>query len=384
MSQVAMRTVVIVGADRDFAAKLQPLLPNEEYDVQMVDGVGDVPAFAADKSISVVVLGPSVDETQMLAAADDLLALCPEPSLVAVAPAVDTDLLRKAMRAGLHDMLSAAEQTWSEVVAAVVDAASDAAERWEEGAAAPTEPTSRGTVVAVMGTKGGVGKSVIATNLAASMAEQGSDVVLVDLDLHSGDTGIMMSLEPVHTIRDAAAASERLDSSMLAGYLTQHRSGARVLLAPIRPEDSDIVTAARVARVLSLMTDIADVVVVDTPSVWDETTLAAVDASSRILAVTGMDVPSIKNTAVMLGRLEQLGRLNGQVHVVLNRADSKVLVEEKDVEKALGRGVSTRIPSDRAVPRSVNMGVPIVIEAPRSAVAKALVGLSRTLSANEV
>jgi len=109
-----------------------------------------------------------------------------------------------------------------------------------------------------------------------------------------------------------------------------------------------------------------------------------VDASSSILAITGMDVPSIKNTAVMLGRLKQLGRLNGQVQVVLNRADSKVLVDEKDVEKALGRGVTTRVPSDRAVPRSVNMGVPIVIEAPRSAVAKALVGLSRSLSANGV
>jgi pilus assembly protein CpaE len=126
----------------------------------------------------------------------------------------------------------------------------------------------------------------------------------------------------------------------------------------------------------------ADVVVVDTPSAWDETTLAAVDASDSILAITGMDVPSVKNTAVMLSRLKQLGRLNGAVQVVLNRADSKVLIDEKEVEKALGHGVSVRVPSDRAVPRSVNKGVPIVIEAPRSAVAKALIGLSVGLSKN--
>ncbi len=378
MSEAPTRTVIVVSTDRDFSVKLQSLLPAEEYEAIAVDGISDVAAAAAGKRVSAIVLGPSCDEAEVLEAAPNLLTLSPEPSLVAVASVVDTDLLRKAMRAGLHDMLSAREQTWSEVVDAVIDAASDAQAHWQEVEGGSTgDVAPRGTVISVMGTKGGVGKSVIATNIAASMAEQGKNVVLVDLDLQSGDTGIMLSLEPMHTIRDAAAASERLDSSMLSGFLAQHRSGARVLLAPVRPEDSDIVTAVRVARVLELATDIADVVVVDTPSVWDETTLAAVDASSRILAVTGMDVPSIKNTSVMLGRLQQLGRLNGQVHVVLNRADSKVLVDEKDVEKALGRGVSTRVPSDRAVPRSVNMGVPIVIEAPRSAVAKALAGLSQ-------
>jgi len=283
----------------------------------------------------------------------------------------------------VHDMLCAGDQTWAEVVQAIADAAHDAASRILE-AAEVAAPESRGRVVSVMGTKGGVGKSVVATNVAAGLSEQGVKVVLVDLDLHSGDTGIMLALEPVHTIRDAAIASDRLDAPMLSALLTDHKSGARVLLAPARPEDSDVVTAARVAKVLEILRDMADIVVIDTPSAWDETTLAAVDASDRILAITGMDVPSIKNTAVMLSRLKQLGRLNGTVSVVLNRADSKVLIDEKDVEKALGYKVSNRVPSDRAVPRSVNMGTPIVMEAPRSAVAKALVGLTRTISANGV
>jgi len=384
MSETAHRVVIIVGTERDFSLKLQSLLPVDECETVAVDNVAEALAGATGKSVSAVVLGPSLSDAEMFDAATLILGLDPEPSLVAVALTVDTERLRKAMRAGFHDMLCAQEQTWAEVAGAVMEAAADAETRWRGEAEAERESQPRGKVVAVLGTKGGVGKSVVATNLAASMAEQGKDVVLVDLDLQSGDTGIMLSLEPIHTIRDAAAASDRLDSSMLAGFLSPHKSGARVLLAPARPEDSDIVTASRVARVLSLLTDMADVVVIDTPSAWDETTLAAVDASSSILAITGMDVPSIKNTAVMLGRLKQLGRLNGQVQVVLNRADSKVLVDEKDVEKALGRGVTTRVPSDRAVPRSVNMGVPIVIEAPRSAVAKALVGLSRSLSANGV
>lgn len=380
MGEVAA-AVIIVGSDPEFGAKLAPLLTERGYEVVCADPTCDPTELAVQRQAVVVVLGPSVPVETMLATAQRFSDMESRPEVVAVGAAVDTELMRRAMRAGVHDMLCVGEQTWADITAAVDDAAKEVLGRRVE-AAEPAE--AGGRIIAVMGTKGGVGKSVVATNLAACMAAAGRNVVLVDLDLHSGDTGIMLSLEPVHTIRDAAIASDRLDESMLGGLLTAHGCGARVLLAPARPEDCDVISATRVAKILALLAGMADEVVVDTPSAWDETTLAAVDASDRILAITGMDVPSIKNTAVMLSRLKQLGRLNGNLQVVLNRADSKVLIEEKEVEKALGHSVSVRVPSDRAVPRSVNKGVPIVIEAPRSAVAKALAGLSAGLSTNGV
>jgi len=383
MSETTTNVVIIFSTEMEFSDKLRSLLPAQDYETVWADTTDRAVELAHGRNAVVVVVGPSVDTETMLAAAQALTESDPAPAVVAVGSVVDTDLMRKAMRAGVHDMLCAGDQTWAEVMQAITEAASETTARMQE-AAEGSSAVSNGQIVAVMGTKGGVGKSVVATNIAASLAEQGVKVILVDLDLNSGDTGIMLSLEPVHTIRDAAMASDRLDAPMLGGLLTEHKSGAKVLLAPARPEDADVVTAARVGKILALLSGMADVVVIDTPSAWDETTLAAVDASDRILAITGMDVPSIKNTAVMLSRLKQLGRLNGTVKVVLNRADSKVLIDEKDVEKALGYRVSNRVPSDRAVPRSVNMGAPIVMEAPRSAVAKALVGLSRDLTSNEV
>jgi len=375
--------VVILSTEAEFSSKLESLLSPDRFVVVATDSADRAAEEAAARRATVVIIGPSIPRGDMLEAAEVMLSADTPPAVVAVAIEVDTELMRKAMRAGIHDMLCAGEQTWVEVVAAIEDADADVASHNKE-ADVEAKPESLGAVIAVMGTKGGVGKSVVATNIAACLAEMHKRVVLVDLDLHSGDTGIMLSLEPIHTIRDAAIASDRLDAPMLSGLLTEHKSGARVLLAPARPEDSDVVTATRVGGVLRLLRHMADYVVVDTPSAWDETTLAAVDASDSILAITGMDVPSVKNTAVMLSRLKQLGRLDGNVRVVLNRADSKVLIDEKDVEKALGYAVSSRVPSDRAVPRSVNMGVPIVMEAPRSSVAKALVGLSRSVSANGV
>lgn len=383
MTETTKNLVVVLSTDAEFGDQLSTTLTADGHEAVAADTPMGAAGLVASHRALVVVVGPSIDTETMLTAAQNLTSMEPAPSVIAIGNDVSTDLMRRAMRAGVHDMLSAGDQSWSEVAHAVADALSEASTRAQEQAVGPASQT-RGRVVAVMGTKGGVGKSVVATNIAASLASEGQSVVLVDLDLQSGDTGIMLSLEPVHTIRDAAIASDRLDAPMLGALLTEHKSGAKVLLAPARPEDSDIVTAARVAKVLEILRDMADVVIVDTPSAWDETTLAAVDASQQILAITGMDVPSIKNTAVMLSRLKQLGRLNGTVNVVLNRADSKVLIDEKDVERALGHRVSSRVPSDRAVPRSVNMGSPIVLEAPRSAVAKALVGLTRNLTTNEV
>ena len=63
------------------------------------------------------------------------------------------------------------------------------------------------------------------------------------------------------------------------------------------------------------------------------------------------------------------------VEIVLNRADSKVWLNPEEVERAIGRPIEIRIPSDRVVPRSVNKGTPVVTEAPRSDVSRTIISL---------
>lgn len=378
-----MNTIVVVDQSAEFASKIDSLLAGNDVRIEHALSVGQADELASRDAATVIVVGPSVplEDASFLAG---WASRTERPvAAVAVLPNVDTEIMRRAMRSGFQDVLSATEQTWAEVASAVLEAHRSILVR-RSGAGDSACDVKRGRVVAVMGTKGGVGKSVIATNLAAALASEGQSVVLVDLDLASGDDGIMMKLEPARTIRDAVAASDRLDVELLKGFLTPHSSGVRVLLAPARPEDAETVTASRVARILELLRETADLIVVDTPSAWDEATLAAADASDSILAVTGMELTSIKDTSVMLSRLMQLGRGNGTVKVVLNRADSKVLIEEKDVERALGRAIVSRVPSDRLVPRSVNKGVPLVMDAPRSGVSKAVIELARSISKNGV
>lgn len=330
--------------------------------------------MAIERDAWVVVYGPATDQGSVLASGARIVAGAPRTINLMMSRGVGAELLRTAMRSGFRDVVEIEGVTYGALGTAVSEAYDAAAEVREAD-----QPTSRSSkVVTVFSTKGGVGKSVIASNLAAIMASSmDKRVVLLDLDLEFGDGAVMLGLEPKSTIYDAVQAFERLDAQLLEGFMLEHRSGAKVLLAPVQPEQAEAITAARIAGIIALARELADVVIIDTPGRLDETVLTAIDKSDQILAIATMDLPSIKNTKVSLAKLKQLGYKNGLISLVLNRADSKVFLEPGDVERAVGGSVLARIPSDRLVPRSVNQGVPVALDQPRSSVAKSMAALAK-------
>lgn len=334
-----------------------------------------VPALATSLGVDVVIIGPTATTDEAMSIAAGTVELMPDASVILVRSTVSTELLRHAMRAGVADVVGT-DETPFELPEAIGRAVLQATRRHDM---VPLEAprAKRGTTITVFSTKGGVGKTVLAINLGVALVSMGRSVVLVDLDLQFGDVGIMLGLEPTLTISGPAQASDRLDMQLLSGYLVEHSSGLKCLLAPVQPEEAESITPGRIARILELLAEMFDVVVVDTCASLDETVLTALDRSDHLLAMTMMDVASIKNTRISLQKLHQLGYDGHSVQVVLNRADSKVFLQPAQIEKAIGREISVRIPSDRIVPQSVNKGVPVVSEFPRSEVSRALMGVAR-------
>ena len=373
-----MGLCVICDPDTEFVSHMSELI-GSTVGVEVVDTANPTQAvtIAQERDAEVVVFGPSASQSDSFEAGSRLSAGGARTVVLLMARSVQPDLLRTAMRSGFRDVVEVDGSTYGSLAEAVGEAYA-AAVQVRGGA----DPESHGAarVITVFSTKGGVGKSVIASNLAAVIASVlGKRVALLDLDLEFGDDALMLGLEPKRTIYDAVQAFERLDAQLLDGYMVEHSSGARVLLAPTRPEHAESITAARVGKVISLAGELADVVIIDTPGRLDETVLTAIDKSDLVVAVATMDLPSIKNTKVSLAKLRQLGYGNGMVSLVLNRADSKVFLDPSEVEHAVGAKVLAKIPSDRLVPRSVNRGVPVVMDQPKSAVAKSMVELARLI-----
>lgn len=233
-----------------------------------------------------------------------------------------------------------------------------------------------GQLIAVLGSKGGVGKTVASSNLGAALATRGKRTVLIDLDLQFGDVALALGLAPETTLFDLAVSGGSLDSDKLDDFMLRHPSGLRVLAAPARPDQAVSVTAQMLTTVYSLLRQEYDFVVVDTPPAFTSEVIATVDVASWICMVAMFDALSLKNTRLGLDTLELMGHPADQVRVVLNRAGTNVGISDSDAVQILGRTPDVLVPSDREIPVSINDGVPITLSGSRSQAAVAINSLA--------
>jgi pilus assembly protein CpaE len=291
--------------------------------------------------------------------------------VILVASGECSGLLEEALEAGIADVLPLPQLTENIVFA--IRKVSHVGRRLQSS-------DRRGRVITVFSPKGGTGKTVIATNLAACLARQHDHrTLLLDLDLQFGDAAIMLGLEPEQTIYDLVVAPGELDPDKLGGYTTRHACGLEVLPAPLRPEDAELVTEAKLARLLEVASHSYDTIVEDTSPFFHGPMLATLDRTQDLLLVCGMDVPTVKNVRLGLQTLDLLSFPADRIKVVLNRANSNVGIKRAEIERALETKIRFDLPSDRAVPLGVNRGNPVVLGAPNSDFAKAIRRIVREL-----
>jgi pilus assembly protein CpaE len=363
--------------------------PDQRRRTQMtIELAGIVPSPFADADelagalgatdAAVVVLGPSFATPEGFAAARTLTRRFPSAGFVLVAEAIDTPLLQEALRAGVRDVVAigAGERLVRQAIENVSDAVAAAANRF-----AVTEVAAEGRVLVSFSTKGGVGKSVVSTNLAVALAlDHPGRVVLVDADLQFGDVGVLLGLPPERSVLEAAGAIDTADTTLLERLLATHEaSGLRVLCAPADPGAGDSVSAGAMVEIVRLLRKMFDFVVIDMAPHFNDVVLALLEEADEVLLVASMDVPSVKNLRVGIQTLDLLSIAGPKLRLVLNRANARVNLDVSDVEKALGVDAEFRVPSDIAVPQAVNRGVPIVLDRPRSPAALALRELARAV-----
>src|SRR5918999_5353055 len=195
------------------------------------------------------------------------------------------------------------------------------------------QASTDGRILTVFSPKGGTGKTVMSTNLASAFAKHGGKkTLLLDLDLQFGDAAIMLGIEPDKTIYDLVVAPGELDTEKLAGYTTKHPSGLEVLPAPLRPEDAELVTEAKLGRLLEVARESFDVIVVDTSPFFHGPMLATLDRTDELLLLCLLDVPTVKNVKLSLQTLELLSFPHDRVRLVLRKTNTKVGMKPREVE----------------------------------------------------
>ena len=305
-----------------------------------------------------VVLGPNVALESALAVADQLRVQRPTISVVLVRDVVDTQVLTRAMHAGVRDVVSDGDMS---AIGTALDRAQEVWAALRGSAPAPV----LGKVLTVFSPKGGVGKTTTSVNLALALASDGNrKVCLVDMDLAFGDVAITLQLFPTHSIEHLIGSEDTLDFPLVESMLTAHDSGVMVLAAPSLPDARDRVTGALVTRVIKTLQEQFDYIVVDSAPTFDEQTLTALDGTDECVIVATLDVPTLKNVRVALDTLDMLSLVLGHRHLLLNRADDQVGLGADKVESILGMEVAARIATSIDIAAATNAGLPIVLSSP--------------------
>jgi len=229
-------------------------------------------------------------------------------------------------------------------------------------AAAASASGDRGKVVTVFSPKGGSGKTVLATNLAAATARSGVDTLLIDLDLQFGDSALTLAVSPRATIADLAASAGDIDLEKLKAFVsTDSRTGLSLLPAPKRPEEADLVGAPQLAAILEAARSGFGAVVIDTGPLFDAPMLAALDHTEQLLLVCNPEVTSLKNVRIGLETIDRLGFPRERVSLVANRIGAAGAVARDDIEDALDTKIAFELPDDPEVPAAINRALPVVL-----------------------
>ena len=365
------KAVLLVSEDQKFVEGTRRFLNGHK--VYAARNVSEAQRRLVEETIHLALLDSTYATESGVMDGGQLLHLDPDLPLVLVAQSPNMDVLRAALRFGYKDVVDApVDRPKMETMLQLIEAEADRAVQKEK-------KTQIGRIVTIMSPKGGAGKTMTAANVGLQLAMWGDPerVVIMDCDLQFGDIGIVMQVDPVHTIVDAARDIDELDEQLMRSLLTTHASGLKILAAPLEPSLADEVSTQTVVRSIGVLKRMFDYVVIDTAPFLDEPVLSILERSDDVLLVVDMDLPSVKNAKLALDTLKLIKYPFERIQLVLNRVNSKARLDIGELERSLELDVQAAIASDKLVPRAVNEGEPVVSLYPRSRVAKDLRGVAR-------
>lgn len=238
-------------------------------------------------------------------------------------------------------------------------------------------------VITVFGTKGGVGKTTLAVNLAVELSKKKAKVAILDLDLLFGDAHMFLGLDVKETVVELLQERKVPTIDSVRNYFLVHSSGVQLLCAPISPEYAENVTASQVEPLLNVLRPHYDYIIIDTNADFSELNLLLLEEASTILYVTGLDISLLNNSKKGLLLLDSLN-LSGKIKIVVSRS-FKGDISRGDVEKIMGKPVFATISNDYIeCVKSLNQGVPIVQGSGKSPIGKEIVAIADTFRKHDL
>ncbi len=266
----------------------------------------------------------------------------------------DPEFLIRALKTGIKEFFTQPVNR-NEIIASLTKLKKGA-----DAEAAKKTGEKKGVIISVIGSKGGVGATTTAVNLAVFLREASGEksVVLMDMNPLLGGIHLFLDIKPSFSWADGARDIARIDSTYLLNSLCKHASGIHVLPAPSKPAGAEAVTPETVERLLGIMRSTFDIIVMDGCKSFDDLSIRMFALSDTILVVSELNLPSIVNAKKILETLDGLGlSYEKDIKVIINRYQKKTMVSPEEAEKTLGRKIGLMVANDYEMTMSaINTG----------------------------
>ena len=334
---------------------------------------------AAELQPDIVLMDIHMPDLDGIQAAWLVSSRAPHGAVIMVTSEERIDFLQKAMSAGAQGYVLKPFGNGAQLFQTIREVhGRSAARRMQTTAGVPLETSALrpriGKRVVVVGPKGGVGATTVATNLALLLREQTrAAVILVDADLLGGDVTIHLDLAPQRSILDLVPHIDALDAGLIDQVLTKHRNGLHVLARPTNPEQAEVLKAEHLRTVLGSLAQMYDHVVIDAPLTYDDRMLAVLDLADLYVVVVTPHLGTLRSARHFLQVARTLGYPDDRMCFVLNRASNLAGLGLDDIAGVLGSRRILQVPTGGPeLTQSVNEGRPPVLHQARSPVAKGL------------
>lgn len=342
----------------------------------------------------IVLMDINMPEMDGIAASEAISAKAPNIQVVMMSVQGEADYLRRSMLAGAREFLIkpfSSEELVNSIhrvyqFASTRRALLPQTPQTPDTGLPPAPPPKGGKVIAVYGAKGGCGASTLAVNLAVALREETKErVALIDAAFEFGDIGVLLNLPNTRTIADLAGAKVEIDQDLLDGTMSSHPSAIKVLLAPPSPELAELIKPEHLKKIMDLLWNSYDYIVVDLWKSFRESTIYFLDIADTILLASTTDIPSIKNAKLFFELTEKLAYPGSKTMFVLNKEDGRSGINPKDIEASIKHAVGGVIPKDeRTTLIAINRGMPFVLAQKNIAISQAISALARKLVKTEV
>jgi len=225
------------------------------------------------------------------------------------------------------------------------------------------QPRTLGRIINVLGSKGGVGTTTLAVNLAVSLAERKtpSSVGLVDMNLLFGDIPLFLEIKSGFDWSEITKNIDRLDPTFLTNIMATHSTGVHVLPSPGYLNGHPAATPEIMSRLIGVMQTMFDFVIIDGGHAIDPPSLKVLELSDTVVLVSVLSLPCLSNTSKLLQSFSYLGYPDRErIRIVINRHMNRSEISVSDAEKGIDHTIFWTIPNDyQSTISAINQGKPL-------------------------